>query len=374
MKRRLLALLLACLLLSGGVLAEEAADILTGGKQLIVTAKVKDPAVPAKVVIDGDASATLAPGETLTLTAGVTPATAPQDVTWASGNLVVATVDGSGTVTARKPGVTAITASTANGKQASFTLTVRRPADEVTPPFMISHAMGGIDGLPYTNSLEAFEQNYAEGHRVFEVDIETTSDGRLVLWHDWARKICKAHKAGYQPSYAQFMGAKIKDRYTPLAIEDLLRLMAEHPDIRVITDTKADDRATVKQQFRTLVQAAEETGTEEALSRLIVQIYTRDMFQTVESVHHFDSYIFTLYKLFKEAPTKAQFKSVADFCGQNGIGMITMKWKWWDTKYLSSLKASGVDVALHTVNDAAEAEKYLNQGVTALYTDELPPV
>ena len=347
---------------------------LAGGKQLTVTAKVKDPTVPAKVVIDGEQSATLSPGETLNLTAAVRPATAPQDVTWTSANLVVAGVDGDGTVTARRNGVTTITAATANGKRATFTLTVRRPADQVTAPFMISHAMGGIDGLAYTNCLEAFEQNYAEGHRVFEVDIETTSDGRLVLWHDWGRKICAAHKPGYQASYAQFMGAKINDRYTPVSIEDLLRLMAEHPDIRVITDTKTGAKATVRKQFRALVQAAKQTGTEEVLSRFIVQIYTRDMFWTVERVHHFDSYIFTLYKLFNRVPTKAQFKSVADFCGRNGIGMITMKWQWWDTKYLSALRTNGVDVALHTVNDAKEAKAYLSQGVTALYTDALPPV
>ncbi len=50
----------------------------------------------------------------------------------------------------------------------------------------IAHALGGIDGHAYTNSLDALLLNYKNGHRVFEADISITSDGAAVLAHDWA--------------------------------------------------------------------------------------------------------------------------------------------------------------------------------------------
>jgi len=44
------------------------------------------------------------------------------------------------------------------------------------PPIIIAHAAGAVNGRTYTNSLEAFEYNYAKGHRFFEVDFSWTSD------------------------------------------------------------------------------------------------------------------------------------------------------------------------------------------------------
>ncbi|MDR1388703.1 MAG: hypothetical protein LBJ31_01825 [Treponema sp.] len=55
---------------------------------------------------------------------------------------------------------------------------------------LIAHAGGALFGaggetLTYTNSLEAVEQNYMRGHRVFEIDFSLTKDGKLAAVHDW---------------------------------------------------------------------------------------------------------------------------------------------------------------------------------------------
>ena len=48
----------------------------------------------------------------------------------------------------------------------------------------IMHALGGMDGkYSYTNSIDALERTYAEGYRLFEVDVSFTSDNKLVLAH-----------------------------------------------------------------------------------------------------------------------------------------------------------------------------------------------
>ena len=135
---------------------------LKSGRKVVLTLKVADPLTPAAVAINEGETATVGIDDTFPLSAYVSPQTAPQDVAWTNNRERVATVDENGLVTARAWGRATITAATPNKKTATFTLIVRKP---YTKPFMISHAMGGIDGNNYTNCLEAFQENYAEGHR-----------------------------------------------------------------------------------------------------------------------------------------------------------------------------------------------------------------
>ena len=341
---------------------------LKNGKKVVLTLKVADPLVPASVVIGEGKKAALTAGDALRLTATVSPATAPQDVTWRSNKPAVATVDDSGLVTAVKSGTATITAATANKKTATFAVTVS------TPPYMISHAMGGIDGIDYSNCLEAFLENYAEGHRIFEVDFEITSDGQMVLLHNWKRKMFSAHTPGKKTTYAQFMAAKIYDKYTPLDIDDLLKLMRDYPDVTIITDSKYTDQSTIKKQFTTLVGKAKALGLESVLDRMVVEIYNKKMLTTVKGVHKFNAYIFTLYKLYSKAPSASQLKSICEFCKKNGVYTVAMPDYWWKSSYLSIIKKYDLDAALYTTNSASAAKKYFKQGVTALWTDYLPPV
>lgn len=341
-----------------------------GGK-LTLKLKVADPDTPTAVTIDAGSEATLSVGGQLQLAAAVSPATAPQEVAWKSSNKQVATVTKKGLVTAVSRGQAIITATTANGISATLTLNVSRAG---AGHYMISHAMGGIDGNNYSNCLEGFQANYAEGHRIFEVDLLYTSDDRIVLWHHWDRPFCSKYKKGKVPTYEQFMASKIYDQYTPMDLEALLRLMKEYPDIRVVVDGKCTRKSEVKKQFRTIVSTAKSLGAAEALDRLVVEIYTREMFDVVDGVYHFSEYLMTLYKMFDKAPSTSKLKSAAKFCQQKGIATIAMYADWWKAKYAGVIAPYGLDIALYTVNSARDAQRYFDEGVTALFTDFLPPV
>jgi uncharacterized protein YjdB len=86
--------------------------------------------IPLTIAVTGisvtPASLSLTQGNKGTLTATVTPATATnKKVTWSSSNIVVATVDDTGTVTAGTPGTATITATTEDGgKTATSTVIV----------------------------------------------------------------------------------------------------------------------------------------------------------------------------------------------------------------------------------------------------------
>ncbi len=52
-------------------------------------------------------------------------------------------------------------------------------------PRLIAHAGGIGNQRTDTNSLEALDASVGRGHTAIEVDLSWTTDGRLVLLHDW---------------------------------------------------------------------------------------------------------------------------------------------------------------------------------------------
>ena len=105
-----------------------------GGKTASCTVTVSAPVVNVTGVTLDQESATVKVGGTLTLVATVEPSDATnQNVTWASNNETVATVDATGKVTAKAAGEATITVTTEDGsKTASCVVTVSSSAVSVT--------------------------------------------------------------------------------------------------------------------------------------------------------------------------------------------------------------------------------------------------
>lgn len=95
------------------------------GAKVSTTKVTVTPPIAAKSVKLNKTSATLGKGKTLALTAAISPSTTTnKNVKWKSSNPKVATVDSKGKVTAVNGGTAKITATTANGKVSSATITV----------------------------------------------------------------------------------------------------------------------------------------------------------------------------------------------------------------------------------------------------------
>ncbi len=103
----------------------------TNGVKNTTTAQ-KTKTVNAKSIKLNLAKATLGVGETLKLTATVSPSnTTNKKVTYSSSNKAVASVSSAGKITARKTGTAKITAKTANGKKAVFAVTVKKAPSKI---------------------------------------------------------------------------------------------------------------------------------------------------------------------------------------------------------------------------------------------------
>lgn len=237
----------------------------------------------------------------------------------------------------------------------------------------VSHAGGQLDGVNYTNCKEAFEQSYSDrGHRVFEADLELTSDDRLVLRHDWeaylyqylGQTVPEGAEEGKPLSLEQFRNLKILNRYTPLTIEDLFQFMIDHPDTFLITDSKYVQPEIVRKQFRLLVEAAAPFGCN-LLLRVIPQLYNEEMFDVVDQLFPFPRYIYTLYQ------TNASNEEVLAFVKEKRISFVAAPPERCSSSFGKELNKIGSSLFIHTINDPSIVRERLRMYINGFYTDTL---
>lgn len=232
------------------------------------------------------------------------------------------------------------------------------------PPY-IAHACGGIDGLTYTNSREAFIHNYHLGQRVFEIDFNLSDDGFLIASHDenhW-REI----SGSLEPyDLENFDNTKLHEKYESLNLTEVIELLAEYPDAYVVTDTKDVLQPYVSLAFSQLVYQAQKTHPE-VLDRIIPQIYNEEMFAWLNAIYPFKSFIFTLYQ------TLWTPQSVLDFCKVSNVRFITLYHDRINEEILQLWDTLGIHVAVHTVNEPEKVQSYLDMGVDMIYTDFVTP-
>lgn len=236
---------------------------------------------------------------------------------------------------------------------------------------IVGHSFGRIDRYTYTGSKEAFEKNYEKGYRTFEVDLAMTSDGKMVLRHDWDQPIQEGISSENIPTQEEFLAVPIYQTYTPLSFYDLCLIMQKYPDIWIVTDSKYTGEEDVKKQFNSIVSTAKECNAEEVLDRLIIQIYNESMYEVLKEVHPFKSYIFTLYKRWDG--NQEEFAKICRWCVEHDVDVITMWDHLWNEEIRTIAERYKRDVYVHTVNDAPAAVEFLKSGVRGIYTDGIRP-
>ena len=237
---------------------------------------------------------------------------------------------------------------------------------------IVAHAFGTVDGVEGLNCLEGFQQHYAAGVRVFETDLRMTSDGYVVLRHDWTGGLQQDICTTAIPTREEFLAAPILGKYTPLSFQDLLLLMVEYPDVCIITDTKFLEAEEVTLQFQSMLYDARKLGLTYLFDRFFIQVYSVSHYTIVNNLYHFPHYIYTLYQDSYSETTDA-FREKILFCEQNGIEGLTLWDYWWHSDYATIADWHHVNVYAHTVNDAEKAKRLINSGVSAVYTDALAP-
>ncbi len=241
----------------------------------------------------------------------------------------------------------------------------------------ITHALGGIDGYSYTNSREAFEYNYAEGRRVFEVDFCLTGDGELACVHSWKNSSLEdifGVERGKEDNnlplpLSEFKALKVYGRYTPLSFRDLVRLLSGREDVWLVLDGKECEPDAVREEYRLVCEAADFDGR--LLDRFVPQIYNQEMLDVIMGVYDWKSVIYTWYQL--DDKTLSPLREI-DFARRMGIGVVTMDEKTENDLVDRELVRCGIKPYVHTVNDIEAAEVMMENGVYGFYSDFLPEI
>ncbi|KUP23939.1 phosphatidylinositol-specific phospholipase C/glycerophosphodiester phosphodiesterase family protein [Paenibacillus sp. DMB5] len=244
------------------------------------------------------------------------------------------------------------------------------PATGFSAHKVIAHAMGGINNHTYTNTQDAFVANYEQGTRVFETDLLLTTDDKLVARHEWTGNMSRllgqldvlpAARQGVVLSYEEVMESPILTLYSPLDIDKIMDLLVAYPDAYIVTDTKELEPELVTRQFEHIVEAANRKDPM-LLSRIVPQIYSRDMLDVVRKVYSFPEVIFTLYQSYDSD------EQVVEFARETGVE-ITMPATRATKSFVRKLKQAGARIYVHTVNDEDEITKLSRMGIDGFYTD-----
>ncbi len=228
---------------------------------------------------------------------------------------------------------------------------------------VVTHALGAIDGVAYTNSKEALESSYAKGNKAFECDMIFTSDQKLVAYHDWDAGMIEGVSEENIPTKEEFMNAKIYGKYTPISLDEIVIFMKEHPDVYIITDTKTGDCA----EFQEWVDTAEAYQCPDILDRVVVQIYHAYMYKDIQKIYPFKNVIFTLYaEGYRGDPD--QMEKYSEFCRLHEIDIITMREEFYSDELHEICQKYGIELFVHTVNDPVRKEYFMQRRV-GIYAD-----
>ena len=164
---------------------------------------------------------------------------------------------------------------------------------------------------------------------------------------------------------------KLYDKYTPMSVDMLFELMKKYEDVWIVTDAKYADADFVRKEFEYLLERARATDSTEVLNRFVVQLYNLEMHDVVEEIYSFPAYVLTFYQMGE--PEKEDMITVSRYCRQRGISQITLYYEWINPEYLAIAQRYGLEVYVHTINDAALAGQMYETGVRGIYTDYLTP-
>ncbi|MDM7999935.1 MAG: hypothetical protein QUS33_08045 [Dehalococcoidia bacterium] len=157
------------------------------------------------------------------------------------------------------------------------------------PSACVAHALGEIDGIFYTNSLDAFLLNYERGFRTFEVDLVLLGDGSVFCAHDGSEWMYGLGKAFAETTAADMSGRLCLGKYTPLDGSDLLDLMDEYPDTRFFLHAKRTSKNSNQAILEVMVSEAKESHPS-VLDRIIPRTYGPADMRQLDRLHRFREY------------------------------------------------------------------------------------
>lgn len=242
----------------------------------------------------------------------------------------------------------------------------------------ISHAAGRIDGKIYTNSREAYENSYNNGNRVFDADLRFTSDGVLILRHDWGDDLeqdyinlntiwideLKQQQIPLEnaPSYKEFKQNKIFYKYTSMSFEDVLDFMNTHKDTYIACDCKED----VEKTYTYIVKLAKDKNMEKLLDRIIVSFYKFEDYEKIKKIYSFKNYMARQQWVYPQ-----NHYELVKFCLDNDIKVVNISSQYMTDESIKLFTEKNIKLYVAVVDSIREMKKYIDLGAKGAISNDL---
>jgi glycerophosphoryl diester phosphodiesterase len=231
-------------------------------------------------------------------------------------------------------------------------------AEDGEHPRLIAHAGGAIYGYRLTNSLEALDKAFEAGFRFMELDFERTSDGEIVLIHDWEAMAARLLGSGGRRSLRLFRSAPALAGLTLLDLGGLLAWLEEHPGCAIITDVKSEDNPGMLAEIR------EKAG--DLADRFIPQAYSLEQASALTE-EGWARVILTVYRI------QITPEELGDYLAENPLWAVTMPEARMNGDFAAAVAESGTALYCHTVNTLDFVDAWRDKGLTGIYTDYFEP-
>lgn len=213
----------------------------------------------------------------------------------------------------------------------------------------------------YSNSRQGLENCIARHQNIVELDFMKTTDGQLICAHNWDRLFLNGQRVEQPISLQEFLQAKVYDSLSPIWLGDIIAYMRLYPDLRIITDVKADDSNIEVCSIIAMY-------CPDLLDRFIVQIYHEEEYEPIRALG-FQNIIFTLYQTGRSERSAEDLVRIANNYLLVGY---TFPVEWTeDVVFMQGIKAAGIPLYVHTVNEPEEEQICFANGIAAVYTDRV---
>lgn len=231
---------------------------------------------------------------------------------------------------------------------------------EKTYEKVIAHGGGVWKGMETTNSVEALNAAIMNGYKMIELDMELSSDQKVIMLHDWDRTAMHYYGASFEQKISQskFLNLTVYGSLEVLTFEKLAKIMAKNQDFKIITDTKGDNLVLltkISEAYPNLV------------SRIVPQIYDYDQWNDVEALGYTDI-ILTLY-----AMPDLNVEKLVSFVQDHSIYAVTMPDYLAEKGYCSQLSKKGIVVYVHPLSSLEDAKQFIKMGAYGVYSGTLLP-
>lgn len=233
------------------------------------------------------------------------------------------------------------------------------PAQNLASPLFIAHR--GASTVAPENTAAAIREAVRAGARVIEFDVRTTRDGTLRLFHDKdLERIASDPRAFEELSEEEAAALDVGAWFgegdfageRAITLAEAIRLCLEGGAVPLI-----------ERKTGSAAQYAEALREEKVLDQVIVQAFDWE-------------FLAELHELLPTLLLGALGSEELDADRWKALEKLQPAWVGWKHSdfspgHLERLHALGSRVALWTVNDAAEVERFFGEGVDAIITDRI---